>query len=543
MSTVQIAGNLGFDTQDFWIQSAAQSTNESFSGLISSTGGPLSGYQEQKYSELLFRAGDKTYHYIGEWILTASRGVLSGTARANGYYTSINVEDNGSTEAIYNGAALNVDFGTRSGLNVLNLLGDLAGGLISLLFGDDGSSQAYANLHLTATPNLPEIAFSDNTSAMGGGGYDVLSTYAGNDTLDGRLGGSLLSGGSGDDVYIVHSQADVVVELSSQGAGNDTVLANGTDYSLAISSVNVESLVLLSANHTGSGTNGNDTVTSYGINNVLVGGGGDDTFFVYSENNSLYGGTGNDAYVVTSQSDRVFEDVGIAGGVDTVFASDTDFSLALSAPNVETLVILTSDHIGAGSDANDRLIAFGNNDILFGGAGNDTLISYGQDNSLNGSIGDDAYIVDSRSVKIGEGASEGYDAVYADRTDFSLADAPNAEALILRGNGHTGAGTNGNDLLKSVGISNQLFGGGGNDTFAFDGAHGQSTVLDFNARPGEHDIIAVLQAQYGDFASISSHMTQDGQDTIIVAVDGSGDSLLIKGVGAASLQASDFYFV
>lgn len=543
MSNIQITGNSGFNTQDLWIQSSSQSTNEAFSGLISSTGGALSAYQEQKYSELSFRVGDATYHYNGEWTLTGSRSLLSGTATASGYYTSITVEKNGSAAVAYDGAALNVDFGTRSGLNVLNFLGDLSGGLSSLLFGDTGSNKAYANLHLAATPNLPEIALSDDTSATGGGGYDIISTYAGNDHLDGRLGGSLLSGGAGDDIYTVHSQGDFIVELSGQGSGNDTVFAEGTDYSLAANAVNVESLVMQSANHTGSGTNSNDTITSYGANNTIIGGGGDDTFFIYSENNLSFGGTGNDSYVVTSQSDRVFEDAGTVGGLDTVYASDTDFSLGLSAPNVETLVILTSNHIGAGSDANDRLIAFGNNDTLFGGAGNDTLITYGQSNSLNGGIGDDTYIVDTRAVKIGEGAGEGYDVVYADGTDFSLADAPNTEALILRGNGHTGAGTNGNDLLKSAGISNQLFGGGGNDTFAFDGAHGRSTVLDFNARPGEHDVIAVLQAQYGNFASVTSHMTQSGQDTIIAAVDGSGDSLLIKGVDATNLHASDFYFV
>lgn len=127
--------------------------------------------------------------------------------------------------------------------------------------------------------------------------------------------------------------------------------------------------------------------------------------------------------------------------------------------------------------------------------------------------------------------------------DFSLADAPNVENLVVCGNNHVGAGTNGNDLLISEGISNQLFGGGGNDVFSFTPAHGATRVLDFNARANEHDLLAFSTTQFADYSAIQRNLSQVGADTVIISTDGSGDIYILNGVVAANLTASDFLLI
>jgi Ca2+-binding RTX toxin-like protein len=59
---------------------------------------------------------------------------------------------------------------------------------------------------------------ADNDTLYGGAGNDTLDGGAGNDTLSGGSGQNTLTGGLGDDVYLVDSAADVIVETVGQGS-------------------------------------------------------------------------------------------------------------------------------------------------------------------------------------------------------------------------------------------------------------------------------------------------------------------------------------
>ena len=110
-------------------------------------------------------------------------------------------------------------------------------------------------------------------------------------TLEGALVAdtNILSGGTGDDTYVVYSANDQVIEYA--GEGNDTVRA-GFGLSLA---ANVENLVLTgSAAINGTGNALANAITGNGAANVLTGGGGGDT---------LTGGLGADRFVYTSLTD------------------------------------------------------------------------------------------------------------------------------------------------------------------------------------------------------------------------------------------------
>jgi Ca2+-binding RTX toxin-like protein len=299
----------------------------------------------------------------------------------------------------------------------------------------------------------------------------------------------------------------------------------------------------------------NDTNEIHGMagNDILIGGNASDQIYGEAGNdwietiavprvNRLYGGAGDDSYVVHSHMNYVRE--GAGEGFDVVYADSTDYSLLLGTggSGVEALVIRSDNHIGTGTDHADLLIAQGNNIQLFGGGDNDTLEGRGTGDILYGGVGHDIYVVSTRSVVIREAPGQGTDTVYATDTDFSLADAPNVETLVLRGINHTGTGSVGADVLISAGYSNALFGGDGNDTFSFTPARGATQVLDFDARPGEHDLLAFTRSQFADFAAVQAHTSQNGADAVITAADGSGDTYVLHNVAAASLSSTDFLF-
>lgn len=376
-------------------------------------------------------------------------------------------------------------------------------------------------------------------SAIGGSGSDSFIGNAAANTFVGNGGSNIYAGGFGDDSYVVSSATDRITEYSGQGF--DTVYANNVDFNLSNNTSGIERLVVLSSDHIGSGTDASDTLIAYGARDILLGGGGNDT--LYSNGNDIvsYGSVGDDVYVVTSPTDIVRE--ASNEGFDIIYANDTDYSLDISSTNVEVLVLLSSNHVGAGRDnADDVITSYGNNDALYGGGGNDALSSFGSGGSMDGGFGSDTYVLVSRSTIIYEHGGDA-DTVYADGVDFSLADAPGVENLVLRGNNHVGAGTEGVDLIISAGISNALFGGGGDDIFSFTPAHGASQILDFDMRPGEHDRVAFSKSQFADFSNLQSHLFQSGADALIVINDGSNDTLLIKNTIATNLSSSDFLFV
>ena len=248
-----------------------------------------------------------------------------------------------------------------------------------------------------------------NDKLFGGGASDILNGGAGHDILDGGPGpaGDGMTGGTGNDTYILDSPFDAVFELV--GGGTDRIMSFVT---INYIYENVEQYVLLgSSNINCIGNAGPNTITGNSGNNVLNGGahndvlsgvGGADTLNGFSGNDTLDGGVGadtmsgslgNDLFRVDNALDKVVESSN--QGTDTVI---TTVSYALgSAAHVETLrtpnslttatpVTLTGNDFGqfihgnaganriAGRDGIDFLFGHGGNDILNGGRGNDKLL-------------------------------------------------------------------------------------------------------------------------------------------------------------------------
>lgn len=327
-----------------------------------------------------------------------------------------------------------------------------------------------ANIYIgsdTLNDKIDRSAFGTSDVLQGLGGNDTLLGGTGNDTLDGGTGDDSMVGGNGNDTYhVTFAQdgdifhLDNVVELDTATSGTDTAITSDSGYTLA---KNVENLTLLAGGLgignplgnriTGSaavdylyGRGGNDTVAGGQGNDLLCGDEGNDALDGGEGNDGLYGGLGtdtmtggdgNDTYYVTNywddegvlHRDQVIEGNSATSGVDTVFTSDNDYTLA---NNVENLILQAGvlahgnapGNVITGSDAADFVDSRGGNDTIVSGAGKDIIWAGDGNDSVDGGTGDD-YIdggTGTNTLYGGEGndtliASIGNDTLYGGNGD------------------------------------------------------------------------------------------------------------------------------
>src|SRR6185369_11155775 len=129
----------------------------------------------------------------------------------------------------------------------------------------------------------------------------ILSGGNGNDILDGVAGTDAMTGGSGDDNYVIDNAGDTVIEAPDGGFDTEQ---SSVDRSI---DANVEQLILVAGAQNATGDGRANTLNGNNANNVLDGGRGPD---------SMAGAGGDDTYKVDSPIDQVRE---LAGqGTDTV---------------------------------------------------------------------------------------------------------------------------------------------------------------------------------------------------------------------------------
>jgi Ca2+-binding RTX toxin-like protein len=121
---------------------------------------------------------------------------------------------------------------------------------------------------------------------------EQLNGTAGNDSLNDGGNFARMSGGSGDDTYIVTKFRTDVAE--NGGAGIDTVVSHTSSYTLA---GNVENLTLAGTNQTGLGNDFNNIISSELGHNILKGRGGNDILIAGGGDITLVGGAGGDMFV------------------------------------------------------------------------------------------------------------------------------------------------------------------------------------------------------------------------------------------------------
>eukprot|EP01036_Dinobryon_divergens_P061959 gene61959-biopygen35100 len=293
-----------------------------------------------------------------------------------------------------------------------------------------------------------------------------------------------MTGGAGNDIYIVDDAGDLVIEaVGSAGGTADEVRSFLDTYTLA---ANVERLTLLSGASNGNGNILGNTITGNGDNNDLFGDSGNDSLVGGAGNDTLEGGVGKDTLV-----GGIGDDLYIVDGTDSIVETGADtadevqagltFSLALLT-KIENLTLTGSgDFNGTGNTLDNLVNGNSGDNVLTGGGGLDTLA---------GGDGNDTYVVDSLTDQIweGNGVDSGLDTVNftgGTGVTFSLESIDNVENLTLLGTNATNGTGNGldnilvgnakNNTLIGLDGADRLDGGAGNDTMI--GGDGNDTYF------------------------------------------------------------------
>ncbi|WP_122465277.1 calcium-binding protein [Brevundimonas lutea] len=265
---------------------------------------------------------------------------LTGSAALNGVGNALN-------NVITGNAGKNVLTGGRGDdTYIVQTLGDRV-----VERSGEGRDHVVSSIGFSLAGQYIENLTLTGTASINGSGNSL------DNVLTGNAGVNVLSGGTGNDTYVVQTAGDRVVELNGQGV--DRVLSS---VSFSLAGQYVEHLTL-----TGSGAiNG----TGNSLANTLVGNAG---------KNVLAGAQGNDTYVVQTVGDRVLEKDG--QGSDHVLSS---VSFDLSGQFIEALTLTGSADINAagnslantiaGNAGDNRIYGAGGQDRLSGGGGADTFI-------------------------------------------------------------------------------------------------------------------------------------------------------------------------
>ncbi|GLK90812.1 calcium-binding protein [Pseudomonas turukhanskensis] len=410
---------------------------------------------------------------------------------------------------------------------------------LSQTFDDDGTDTlrvtykggtAGAPALIAMTGSLAQV---ENLQITGTGVFGVSGNNL-NNVLDAGKTASMLSGGLGDDTYVVAVKGAGVFE--NEASGTDAVLAS-LAYALG---ANVENLTLTGkAAINGKGNELDNTLTGNDGANILDGGGGEDV---------LVGGKGNDTYIVGDLGEVVTE--ALNEGIDTV-KSSVAFTLGANLENL-TLTGTAQDNLSGtgnalkntltGDAGANHLDGGGDVDKLFGGAGNDT---YTVDLIAKG-VGRNATVAleDSITEKKGEGDHDTLILRISQETQVKLAEASKLTTLTLATHlenldaSGTGtlklnlSGNAANNIITGNDGGNALNGGVGNDLVI--GGSGDDLII---GGLGADTLTGGAGADTFSFTSIKD-LGLDATQDIITDFTSGQDLLSFKGLKGWTFNAS-----
>jgi hypothetical protein len=188
-------------------------------------------------------------------------------------------------------------------------------------------------------------------------------------------------------------------------------------------------------------------------------------------------------------------------------------SSAVSRADFLDAVAQSSDHLSIASAQST------------GGSGNDYIFAPDSADTIDGAAG--VNTVDYSLISM-PGANINLTTGIATKADGFTDHLANIQNVV---------GSAGNDTITGNGAANILSGGAGQNTFVFDGAFGNDTVLDFKAAGSVQDL---LDFDAGSFATAQAafNAAQQVGDNVVIGVG--ANSVTLKGVNIASLSVSDF---
>ncbi|MFM9860635.1 hypothetical protein RUR49_19425 [Pseudoxanthobacter sp. M-2] len=285
-------------------------------------------------------------------------------------------------------------------------------------FGNGANNYIWGN---TGNNTLDGAAGIDDL--FGGAGADTLigSSDSASDALSGEAGddvliaghGDHLTGGGGDDTYVLGANTTGPIYISVDSGGTDLVTSSINRTLLP--SWNIENLTLLgNANIDGTGNALDNVLIGNSGKNTLKGLDGNDTLVATGGVETLKGGVGHDTYVLGSfffNTEATANTLQDDAGVDTI-TSTIDRTLT-NFVGIENLILLGNANLdGTGSALDNKmtgnagkntLSGFSGKDDLDGGGGNDILRGGQGADKMTGGAGGDVFDYNDVS-EIGLGA-------------------------------------------------------------------------------------------------------------------------------------------
>jgi Ca2+-binding RTX toxin-like protein len=278
--------------------------------------------------------------------------ILGGTANAIGVAgADFSIENHGliKTAGLY--AAVGVTpFAAGEFINGAD--GTVIGGVKLLSFAEGVTGANAGRITATKSDGIAvEFGSADDVFTNTGRIEGMIQMGDGDDTVNltrGKLGGSIVLGGDGDDTFVIGKSRPIIAEYE-QG-GNDTIKTSKS-YTLAYGDSNfIEKLQAIGKDNvdlTGSSTDDNTLIGNDG-NNVLTGGTGDDLLAGGKGADTLKAYMGEDSFSFFEGdgSDRI---LGFHKGHDTIRLNlfeefkdfdDLDGRISLSADGEDTIIDL-----------------------------------------------------------------------------------------------------------------------------------------------------------------------------------------------------------
>ncbi|MFL6843435.1 MAG: M10 family metallopeptidase C-terminal domain-containing protein [Allosphingosinicella sp.] len=253
---------------------------------------------------------------------------------------------NGGNDVLDGGTGNDLlDGGAGNDIFIVDSLGDsvieLPGG------GTDEIRTALAAYSIAALANVENLTGLGNVDQS-------LTGNGGNNVIDGGLGADSMTGGAGNDIYIVDNIGDTVNE--NAGEGTDEVRTSLAAFSLA-GLPNVENLTGTSAaGQSLTGNSGANTITASTGNDTIDGGAGADVIRVFSGGDDIvHGGAGDDLIFIGAALTSA--DV-IDGGanIDTLIIQGNyagGLTLSPNVTNIENLSILAGTNTSVGASGTE----------------------------------------------------------------------------------------------------------------------------------------------------------------------------------------------
>ncbi|MEK8032071.1 hypothetical protein AACH06_14690 [Ideonella sp. DXS29W] len=380
-------------------------------------------------------------------------------------------------------------------------------------------SQSHAGLAGNGQSLVPQLSLDGSTIVFSTEASNLVSgdvnQAASTMVVTNPLFTTTLAGGWGDDLYIVTSASDRIVEVVETGGGGF-----GDAVETAMSYVlpdNVEILRLKgTASINGTGNAGNNSLMGNSAGNILRGEAGYDRLDGGLGADTMIGGADSDFYTVDNARDVVTEAAN--QGTDLV-TSSVSYTLGAEVENLTLADVVTALN-ATGNAANNTLKGNWKDNILDGKGGADTM---------EGGPGDDIYIVDNVGDSILDGTDDGIGGDWGTdvvRSSVSYTLTNYLENLTLTGSAAIdGAGNGLNNTITGNAASNSLSGGEGNDTLS--GAAGADAMTG-----GAGDDTYIVDDAGDKTIELVGGGTDVVRSSLSLTLQASVENLTLTGVGA-----------